>query len=103
VVRPIEGKAAKRAGFSVMPVAYSLGQARLEVFVYTDQAALDRDISRMDTLLVVPKGTTSTWESVPTLIRSANLAAVLLTDSPRQAERVALALTAGAPQPGSPR
>jgi hypothetical protein len=32
-------------------------------------------------------------------VRSANLAAVFLTDNPTQAERLTLALTAGAPQP----
>jgi hypothetical protein len=32
-------------------------------------------------------------------VRSANLAAVFLTDSPVQAERLTLAITAGPPQP----
>jgi hypothetical protein len=32
-------------------------------------------------------------------VRSGNLIAVFLTDNPTQAERLALALTAGAPQP----
>jgi hypothetical protein len=36
---------------------------------------------------------------IPTFVRSANLAAVFLTDNPTQAERFTLALTAGAPQP----
>jgi hypothetical protein len=40
---------------------------------------------------------------VPTFIRSANLIGILTSQNARQAERVILAITAGAPQPGSPR
>jgi hypothetical protein len=35
----------------------------------------------------------------PTFVRSANLLAVFLTENPTYAERLTLALTAGAPQP----
>lgn len=103
VLRPVEGETQGRAGFAVKPAVYQLGQARLEVFVYDDEAALSRDFAKMDTLTVAPVGAAPSWESHPSLIRSGNLAAVLLTQNQRQAERVMLALTAGAPQPGSPR
>lgn len=92
-----------RAGFTVSPVVYRLGSSRLEVFLYPDEAALARDLARIDTLTVTPIGTPGSWETPPLLIRSGNLAAVLLAQNPRQAERLSLALTAGAPQPGSPR
>ena len=93
-----------RAGFSVKPLVYSLGRSHLEIFLYENASDLSRDMAALDTTLVIPRGsTTSPWESPPTLIRSGNLAAVLLTSSPLQAERLSLALTAGAPQPGSPR
>ena len=85
------------------PVVYSLGSSRLEVFIYPDEKALAKDMQSLDTLAVVPKGSTASWPSPPTLIRSVNLAAVLLTQNQRQAERVVLAITAGPPQPGSPR
>ncbi|MDO8501448.1 MAG: hypothetical protein Q7S20_06370 [Gemmatimonadaceae bacterium] len=103
VARRIEGESPKRAGFSVSPTVYSLGKSRLEIFLYKNEAALARDLSAMDTVLVAPRGTTAAWEMPPILIRSANLAAVILTANQRQAERVTLALTAGPPQPGSPR
>lgn len=93
----------RRAGFTVTPVVYTLGSSRLEIFLYADEAALARDLASMDTVMVAPLGTASSWEAAPLLIRSGNLAAVLLTQNPRQAERLSLALTAGAPQPGSPR
>ena len=103
VLRPVKGESQQRAGFSVRPVVYTLAGARLEVFLYSDEAALTRDIARMDTVRVAPIGSPSAWEMTPHFIRSGNLAAVFLTQNQRQAERLALALTAGAPQPGSPR
>ena len=99
VLRPAEGAASRRAGFSVAPTAYILGHSRLEVFVYPDESALARDLGGIDTLTASPRGGPSVWETPPTFVRSANLAAVFLTDSPVQAERLTLAITAGAPQP----
>lgn len=104
VPKKLTNEAPTRAGFSVKPLVYSLGRSRLEVFLYETAADVERDVAALDTILVVPRGsTTSPWESTPILIRSGNLAAVFLTSSPLQAERLTLALTAGAPQPGSPR
>jgi hypothetical protein len=102
VVRKLDEKPA-RAGFTIEPIVYSLGSSRLEVFIYPDEKALAKDIESLDTLAVAPRGSTAAWPSTPTLIRSANLAAVLLSQNQRQAERVVLAITAGPPQPGSPR
>lgn len=81
------------------PTAYTLGHSRLEVFVYPDEAALARDIAGIDTLTASPRGRPSSWETTVTFVRSANLAAVFLTDSQVQAERLTLSITAGAPQP----
>jgi hypothetical protein len=103
VVKRLDEKPDERAGFSVNPIVYSLGSSRLEAFIYDDEKSLEGDIALLDTITVAPKGTSPTWESTPVLIRSANLAIVLLTQNQRQAERVMLAITAGAPQPGSPR
>jgi hypothetical protein len=93
----------KRAGFSVTPTTYLLGSARLEVFVYPDEGALARDWAGLDTLRASPRGTTTAWDAPPTLVRSANLAALFLSDSPEKSDRLALAITAGAPQPGTTR
>ena len=103
VARRVSGQAPHRPGFSVTPVVYSLTRSRLEVFIYADEASLARDIAGIDTVTVSPAGVATSWEGTPLLIRSGNLAAVFVGDNPRQAERLTLALTAGAPQPGSPR
>lgn len=93
-----------RAGFSVKPAVYMLGKSRLEIFLYRDSASAARDVAKLDTLTVGPVGKPSQWgNSPPTLIRSANIAAVFLSLSPRQTERAVNALTAGPPQAGSPR
>ena len=99
VVKRMSGEAPRRAGFSVPPTVYTLGHSRLEVFIYPDEATLKRDVAKIDTVTAAPRGARSPWETPPEFVRSANLAAVFLTDSPQQAERLMLALTAGAPQP----
>jgi hypothetical protein len=87
----------------VTPTTYLLGSAKLEVFVYPDEKSLARDWAALDTLKASPRGTTTVWEAPPTLVRSANLAALFLSPSPEKADRLALAISAGAPQPGITR
>ena len=99
VVRRVSGEAPRRAGFSVPPAVYTLGRTRLEVFIYPTESALTADVAKIDTVIAAPRGARIPWLMIPTFVRSANLAAVFLTDNPTQAERLTLALTAGAPQP----
>lgn len=98
VVKPVGGVAPRRAGFSVAPTVYTLGRSRLEVFIYPNETALSADVAKMDTVAAAPRGAANPWRMAPTFVRSGNLAAVLLTDNATQAERLTLALTAGAPQ-----
>jgi hypothetical protein len=97
VARKVDGESPERAGFTVKPTVYTLGSGRLEVFLYEDAAAMEKDIAALDTLGVTPPGTASAWPSPPGLIRSANLAVVYMGQSARAAERLMLAITAGAP------
>jgi hypothetical protein len=100
VIRRVEGAPPRRAGFSVLPAVYTLGRSRLEVFIYPSEATLAADVAKIDTVSVAPRGAKNPWPFFsPTFVRSANLAAVFLTDNPTQAERLTLAITAGAPQP----
>jgi len=100
VVRRVDGAPPRRAGFSVLPAVYTLGRSRLEVFIYPSEATLAADVAKIDTVSAAPRGAKNPWPFFsPTFVRSANLAAVFLTDNPTQAERLTLALTAGAPQP----
>ncbi len=101
VVRRVDGETLHRAGFRITPAVYTLGRTRLEVFIYPNESALSADVANIDTVFAAPRGTRNSWGVgiVPTFVRSGNLAAVFLTDNPTQAERLTLALTAGAPQP----
>lgn len=101
VVRKNDSTAPQRAGFSVPPAVYTLGHSRLEVFLYPTIAAANREVAKLDTVKVAPVSGTNAWETRPMFVRSGNLIAVFLTDDPRSAERVSLALTAGAPQPAT--
>lgn len=100
VARKVEVESPERAGFSVKPTVYTLGRGRLEIFLYEDAAALNEDIAGLDTITVAPRGAAPAWPSQPGLVRSGNLAAVFMDQTVRQAERLTLALTAGAPSGG---
>jgi hypothetical protein len=89
-LKKIDADTMKFPGFSVKPTIYQLGKARAHIFIYADSSSLAHDAARVDTTTV-------------TVVRSGNLAAIYIGNNPRQAERFALALSAGAPQPGSPR
>jgi hypothetical protein len=76
----------------------ALGRGALLAFVYDDTARAARDVAALDTVRVAPRGQTYSWDVPPTLVRSANLVAVLLMQNEHQIERVRLALEAGPPQ-----
>ncbi|MDQ6770318.1 MAG: hypothetical protein M3Z54_10050 [Gemmatimonadota bacterium] len=99
VLREAPGQPQRRAGFSILPAAYTLNRSRLEVFVYPDAAGLERDLGKIDTLTASPVGTASQWQTPIAWVRSGNLAAVFITDNATQSDRLTLALGAGAPQP----
>ena len=90
VLKPVKNDTSGTQGLSRKPLVYTIGRARVQIFIYDDEAALAKDIARVDTTKVG-------------VIRSGNLLAIYLGDNPQQAERLSLAITAGAPQPGSPR
>ncbi len=78
---------------------FYLGRSELRVFLYKDSAAAVRDLAAVDTLTLARKGAAFPWPSAPTVIRSANLVAVLFDAGAEKIERVQLTITAGAPQP----
>ena len=82
---------------SVEGAAYQIGNAELQVFIYEDAEAVERDLSKLDTVTVAPRGQKVKWPDKPTLIRNNNLAAILLGQNALQIERVQRALMAGLP------
>jgi len=84
---------------SVPGAVYAVGAGELQVYLYPDSTARRRDFANVDTVRVQPAGSAVAWRATPTLMVSNNLAAILLSDSETQIERVRLALTAGLPEP----
>jgi hypothetical protein len=88
-----------RPSFLTVPGAvFAVGGGELQLFLYADSAARARDLARFDTVRAQPRDTTVTWSAPATFIASNNLAAIFLSDSETQIERVKLALTAGLPE-----
>jgi hypothetical protein len=82
-------------------VRYKIGKtATMAVFYFADSAAGAKATEQLDKLRLTPPGDTiGAWPAAPfEAIRSANLIAVLFGVNATQAERVRLAITAGAPQ-----
>lgn len=83
-------------------VRYKIGKtATMAAFYFADSVAGAKATDGLDPLRLTPgRDTLGAWPAAPfEAIRSANLIAVLFGVSATQAERVRLAITAGAPQP----
>ena len=83
-------------------IRVTVGTAELDVFIYSDAAARLRDERRLDRKEFVEAGESPSMRREPTIIRNANLLALLHSLNDHQRERVADALTAGPPQPVPP-
>jgi hypothetical protein len=81
-----------------------LGGSQLDIFIYPTEADRARDEARLDKHQFIEAADEPTLRGEPTLIRNANLLAVLRSRNDHQRERVSDALSAGPPQPshGSP-
>jgi len=75
-----------------------LGAAELDVFVYPDVAAREKDEGRLDRSKFIDATQEPTLRGEPTLIRNVNLLAVFNSRNDHQRERVSDALSAGPPQ-----
>jgi hypothetical protein len=79
---------------------WRLGRQGLWVVILADSMAARTAMTAMDSLRAAPRQhTTPSWPERATLLRSANLIALLLGGSDRTVERVSDALLAGPPQP----
>lgn len=83
-------------------VRVALGSSEVDLFLYPDEAARKRDESLLDRKRFIEATEQPTLRGEATLIRSANLLAILRSRSDTQRERVYLAITAGPPQPAQP-
>lgn len=78
-------------------LVWETSRAEIQVFIYPSEAERKRDTDALDTVAVAPKGRRIIWRQPATLVTSGNLAAIVISLNPRQAERIVLALGAGLP------
>jgi hypothetical protein len=76
-----------------------LGNAELDVFIFPDAPSRERVESGLDRSKFIEATDEPTLRGEATLIRNANLLAVLRSRNDHQRERVSDALSAGPPQP----
>ena len=93
----IEGDTLHLAMFAVPGVRVNLGRGELQLFIYADTVQRARDVARLDTIEVAPRGQRGRWPMPASLVVSRNIAGVLLTESALLHDRVHDALTAGLP------
>lgn len=91
---PVSRKPLQRQGR-----AFSVRSAELEVFIYPDRSARERDQARLDPDEYLAAEHPPEPVHKPTVVTSENLLVILDTRRERQRERITLALTAGPPQP----
>ncbi|MGQ0647458.1 MAG: hypothetical protein ACT4P7_07780 [Gemmatimonadaceae bacterium] len=86
---------------SVRGTRYTVGAGddELQVFLYPNEAARRHDTDKLDSVNVSPRDARRSYRVMPLLVTSNNLAALVFTLNDRTRERMALALSAGLPQP----
>jgi hypothetical protein len=77
-----------------------LGGSELDVFIYPDAATRQQDENHLDRSKFIEATDEPTLRGEATIIRSANLLAILRSRNDHQRERVSDALSAGPPQAG---
>ena len=85
--------------WGVPVVAFRVGRATLQAFIYPDSIARHRVTDGLDSTTSAPKGIASPYALPRILILQNNVAAVLVGGTEQQQERVSLALAAGLPVP----
>ncbi len=78
---------------------YHIGHATLAVYLYADSAARKAAVAKLDTSDFIGYEATQVYPPKKSLIQSANLASILLSQSGEQRQRIGDAITAGPPQP----
>lgn len=80
-------------------LAYRLGAATIDVYVYRDSVARKAVVAKLDPLTFAPRGQPSPWGTPHEVIENNNLVAVVVGGTDRQRDRIATVLAAGAGAP----
>lgn len=82
-------------------VAFRTRSAELEAYFFPDRSTREREQRRLDRDRYITPEQSAAATDLPTLVASENLLVILHSRRERQRERIALAITAGPPQPPS--
>ena len=94
-----EGTLKDLPAFPVAPQVYTIGSAKVAVYLFTDSLERARAARQLDTLHFVSPAASLTMRNEATAIQNDNLLALLYSLRDQQRERVSDAFQAGAPQP----
>ena len=83
----------------VKPLLLTIGKSGLAAYFFTDSTARRRAAAPLDTVHYIPQAKPVSLKAETTLIQNDNLLVLLFSRNEHQRERVADAVTAGAPQP----
>jgi hypothetical protein len=97
-VLPVD-TAIQYAHLSVPGTHIRIGRGDVHAFFYADTLQPREDLARLDSSTGAPPGVEMRWPAHMTLVRSLNLVAILLIDSPGHTERVANGILGGLPPP----
>jgi len=76
-------------------LAYRLGVATIDAYVYRDSVARRALVATLDPLTLAPRGLPSPWGTPREVVENNNLIAIVVGGTDRQRERVTTALAAG--------
>ena len=88
-----------QAWMGVPVVAYRLGDATLNAYIYHDSTARSAVAGRLDRATLAPAGMASPWGTPRELVQNGNLLGVVVGGTDRQRDRISTALAAGAGPP----
>lgn len=98
----VDSRGATEAPLSGRGTLIQIGRSELELYVYPDVGARERDQGKLDRAKYLAADAPIGMTPQPTMIPSANLIAILHSRNDHQRERVSDALAAGPPQPSRP-
>ena len=99
VPRTTQEKVGDLPTLDVKPVTMMLGNAGLAVYVFPDTLSRHRAAASLDTAKFIAQARPVSLKNETTLIQNDNVLVLLFSKNEHQRERVADAITAGAPQP----
>jgi hypothetical protein len=76
-------------------LAYQLGNATIDAYVYRDSTARKDAIAKLDPITFAPRGQPTPWGTPREVVQNANLVAIVVGGTDRQRDRITTALAAG--------